>query len=181
MSVSDAEANPEIGVAPGQGGSNSTVDAGTQEEIEMIRLNRQAAVGLLCLIASTFAMAANELPDATVEFSSGSMALVGGVRWGAGTLHYQGKSYPFVFSGVAVGDVGAKGTWGTGEVYHLRRVEDFAGNYNALSLGLTLAGGGAAATMQNQNGVAVDVRGASLGLGINFSIEGVSVKLGAAP
>jgi len=146
----------------------------------MIRAWKQAAAAVLCLIASTFAMAADEVPDATVEFSGGSVAVVGGVVWGTGTLHYQGQNYPFRFSGLSVADLGAKGIWGTGEVYHLWRLEDFAGNYDAVSLGLTIAGGGAAASMENQNGVVMRVRGATLGLQVNLSIAGVAVQLGAA-
>ena len=107
----------------------------------MIRAWKQAAAAMLCLIASTFAIA-DEVPDATVEFSAASVAVIAGVRWGTGTLHYQGQSYPFHFRGVSVADLGIKGIWGTGEVYHLWRLEDFAGNYDAVSLGLTIAGGG---------------------------------------
>jgi hypothetical protein len=146
----------------------------------MIRAWKQAAAAVLCLIASTFAMSADELPDATLEFSGGSVAVVGGVRWGTGTLHYQGQSYPFRFSGVSAADLGAKGIWGTGEVYHLWRLEDFAGNYDAVSLGLTMGGGAAAASMENQNGVVIRVRGATLGLQVNLSVEGVAVQLGEA-
>jgi len=146
----------------------------------MFRAWKQAAAAVLCLIASTFAIAADEVPDATLEFSGGSVAMVAGVRWGTGTLHYQGQDYAFRFSGVSVADLGAKGIWGTGEVYHLWKLEDFAGDYDAVSLGVTLAGGGAAASMENQNGVVMRVRGATLGLQINLSIEGVAVQLGAA-
>ena len=129
-------------------------------------------------IASSFATA-DELPDATLEFSGGSVAVIGGVRWGTGTLHYQGKDHPFHFSGVSAADLGAKGIWGTGEVYHLWRLEDFAGNYDAVSLGVTIAGGGAAASMENQNGVVIRVRGATLGLQVNLSVEGVAVQFDA--
>jgi hypothetical protein len=146
----------------------------------MIRAWKQAAAAVLCLIASTFAIAADEVPDATLEFSGGSAAVVAGVRWGTGTLHYQGRDYPFRFSGVSAADLGVKGIWGTGEVYHLWRLEDFAGNYDAVSLGLTIAGGAAAASMENQNGVVIRVRGATLGLQVNLSVEGVAVQLGAA-
>ena len=91
----------------------------------MIRAWKQAAAAALCLIASGFAVAADELPDATLEFSGGSVAVIGGVRWGTGTLHYQGNNYPFRFSGVSAADLGAKGIWGTGEVYDLWRLEDY--------------------------------------------------------
>ena len=140
---------------------------------------RQAAAAVLCLIASTFAVWADNRPDATVEFSGGSVALIAGVRWGNGTLHYQGREYPIRFRGVSAGDVGASGIWGTGEVYHMSKMEDFAGNYDAVSLGLTIAGGAAAAALRNQKGVVIQVRGATLGAQVNLSIEGVEVQLAA--
>jgi len=54
---------------------------------------------------------------------------------------WKGESYPFRFSRVSVADLGVKRIWGTGEVYHLSRLEDFAGDYDAVSLRATIAGG----------------------------------------
>jgi hypothetical protein len=45
---------------------------------------------------------------------------------------------------MSIVDVGATNITATGLVYHLKNVSDFAGNYVAVSAGLTIAGGGSA-------------------------------------
>jgi hypothetical protein len=52
-----------------------------------------------------------------------------------------------------MGDVGASKIAAKGNVYHLNKLEDFDGNYTAATGGMTIAGGGSAIAMQNQNGV----------------------------
>jgi len=145
----------------------------------MFLTRKQAAIATLWL-ASSFALGADESPDATVEFSSGSIGAVAGAHWGAGTLHYRGRDYPFEFTGVSAGDLGAKGTWGTGDVYHLSKLEDFPGYYNAASLGLTVVGGATAAALSNGKGVVVHVKGGSIGMNVNLSIAGVQIRLSKA-
>jgi len=139
---------------------------------------KPAAVATLWL-ASSLALGADEPPDATVDFSSGSVGAVAGTHWGAGTLHYHGVDYPFEFTGVSAGEVGAKGTWGTGDVYHLSKLEDFPGYYNAASLGIAVVGGATAAALSNDKGVVVHVKGGSIGLNVSLSISGVEIRLKA--
>jgi hypothetical protein len=63
------------------------------------------------------------------------------------------------------------------EVYNLAKLEDFDGNYTAVSAGGTLAGGGAAAAMENQNGVVIMLRSTNQGLQFNLSLDGVTLKV----
>jgi hypothetical protein len=170
---------------PGDRSASRRVRHPLTPRIKMCRRWTQAAVAVLCLIVSTFAFvagaaaAANDQPDATVSFSAGSVAVIGGVAWGTGTLHYHGRDYPFQFRGLSIGDLGFKGTWGTGEVYHMSKLEDFAGIYDSVSLGLTVAGGGTAAGLRNQKGVVMHVRGATIGMQVNLSIQGVVIQFAA--
>jgi len=137
----------------------------------------KAAAAAAFALASTFALAADQ-PDATMEFSGGSVAVGVGVAWGEGTLHYQGKTYSFRMDGLRVADIGAQGIKGTGEVYHLTKVDDLNGTYGAASAGATLASNGAAATaMKNNNGVVVYFHSATEGLDLNASVGGVAIKL----
>jgi len=65
---------------------------------EMTRTKSVAAAVLLAsaaLCSSTLLLAADEKPDATVTFSGGTAGVGVGVTWVDGTLHYQGKDYPF--------------------------------------------------------------------------------------
>jgi outer membrane immunogenic protein len=67
-------------------------------------------------------------------------------------LTYQGKEYPFSVQGLSAGDIGASSAEAAGDVYGLKKLEDFNG-YTSTSAGAAVGGGGGAATMRNQNGV----------------------------
>jgi hypothetical protein len=128
-------------------------------------------------IAPVLAFAASEQPDATLEFSGGSIAAGIGYTWGKGTLHYQGKSIPVTVKGLSVDSVGAQSVSASGDVYHLDQLSRFDGNYTAVSAGATLGGGGQATAMENQNGVVVKLRTTTEGLALNLSVDGVSMKV----
>ncbi len=118
-----------------------------------------------------------EGPDATVTFSGGSVAAGIGYSWGGGTLHYKGKNYPLTVDGLSVGDVGVKRVNASGSVYHLHKLEDFAGTYTAGSAGATVGGGGGVAAMQNQNGVVIKAKATSQGLALKLGADGVKIDL----
>jgi hypothetical protein len=147
----------------------------------MTRAWTKAAAAAVFAITSTFALADEAPPDATIEFSGGSVAVGIGVSWGRGTLHYQGKDYPFRLNGLSIVDIGAQGIQGTGEIYHLAKVEDFNGTYGAATAGATLVSyGGAAAAMENSNGVVIHFHSDTEGLELTAAVGGVSIQLDSA-
>jgi len=131
-----------------------------------------------CLMAG-FAQAAGKsmAPDATLHLSSKAIAAGVGISWGQGTLTYKGKEYPVSVSGLSLGKVGVTKVTATGEVYHLKRVSDFSGNYTSVDADITLAGGHSDVTMKNQNGVQVVVRATSKGVDLTVGASGVDMKL----
>lgn len=114
-------------------------------------------------------------PDGTIEFSGGSVAAGIGFSWGSGTLTYKGKTYPLSVEGLSVGSVGANTVSASGKVYHLKKIEDFDGNYAAVGTGAVVGGGGGVASMRNQNGVVIDVLSTSEG--VKFTLGTAGVKL----
>jgi hypothetical protein len=116
-------------------------------------------------------------PDATIQFSSGSVAAGIGFSWGSGTLRYKGKSYPIKVDGLTVGAVGITRANATGSVYHLKRLEDFPGTYAAVGAGAAVGGGGSVASMQNQNGVVINARSTSQGVKLKLGVDGVTMSL----
>src|SRR6266516_6628459 len=126
---------------------------------------RNCATLLLVLGTMTgFAWAAGtEKPDATWQLSGGSFAAGIGFSWGSGTLSYKGKDYPVSVNGLSLGKVGITGGSASGEVYHLKKLQDFDGHYNAGGAGMTIAGGRNAVAMTNQNGVRVLLASATRG------------------
>ena len=127
-------------------------------------------------IISSPTLAAEE-PDATIELKGGTVGVGIGYSWASGTLHYQGKSIPVTIKGLSVANVGAGSVTASGDVYHLAKIGDFAGNYTAASAGAAVAGGGAVTAMQNENGVVIKLRSTTQGLAFNLSVEGVAIKL----
>jgi hypothetical protein len=142
-------------------------------------MNNIKKIGLLLLIAGVmtgFTQAA-EKADATIRLTSGSVAAGIGWSWGKGILTYKGKDYPISVKGLSLGKVGITKATASGEVYHLKTLQDFDGNYTAAGAGITLAGGRSAVTMSNQNGVRVRVISTNRGVDITLGGGGVELKI----
>jgi len=136
-----------------------------------------ASAAALFATLSALGIAANDKPDATVDFSGGTAAVGVGVTWGKGTLHFRGQDYPFKLQGLGVVDVGGGAIRGTGEVYNLKKVEDFAGNYAAASAGAALEKGESITTMRNPNGVVMRVKSGTKGAELKAALEGVTILM----
>lgn len=83
------------------------------------------AVMAAILTLSSGVFAEDAQPDATLELTQESVALVLGYTWGSGTLTFQGKSHPVAVDGVSVLALGIVRAKATGEVFNLKRIEDF--------------------------------------------------------
>ena len=142
---------------------------------------RQLAVGLM--VAATLvlpfstALAKAKAPDATLQLREGSIAAGIGFSWGGGTLTYRGKRYPVKVDGLSVGSVGISRATASGSVYNLKALNDFNGTYTAVGAGAAVAGGGSIATMQNQNGVRINLRATTQGVKFTLGAAGVSLQI----
>ena len=132
------------------------------------------------LFALSTAGIAADKPDATVDFSGGTAAVGVGVTWGNGTLHFRGRDYPFKLQGLGVVDIGGGSIQGTGEVFNLKKPEDFAGNYAAASAGAALDKGESITTMRNANGVVMRMKSKTKGAELKAAMEGVTILIGPA-
>jgi hypothetical protein len=135
-----------------------------------------AIIGAMLLIAPV-GRAAEEKPDATVKMTGKSLSAGVGYSWGSGTLTYQGKEYPFSISGLSAGNIGAGSAELSGQVFNLKNLEDFNGNYTSVGAGATVAGGGGGMAMKNQNGVTMNVAGTTRGLTFKLGVDGMKVQL----
>jgi hypothetical protein len=144
---------------------------------------------LLSLIASVFVSGAvlaadapvneGDIPSAYVWLSGGSIAIGIGYAWGHGTLYYSKdqKEYKFKLSGVSVADVGGASITAEGEVYHLSKPADLAGNYTTYTAGATVGAGGSIAYLKNDNGVVIKLHSQTHGLRLNLSADGMMITL----
>jgi hypothetical protein len=115
------------------------------------------AVIAAILTLSSLAFAEDRKPDATLELTQSSVAIVIGYTWGGGTLTFQDKKYPVAVDGVSILALGLAQATATGEVFNLNKLEDFNGTYMAASIEGTLGAGAGATTMRNQNGVVIQL------------------------
>jgi|SRR6516225_9698700 hypothetical protein len=143
----------------------------------MNRILSSFIVSVSLASAPLLAAAEDSKPDATIEISGKTVAAGVGYTQGSGTLRYGDRSYPLHLEGLSVGSVGAASITASGNVYHLARLEDLDGNYTAISAGATLGNGGAASSMQNQNGVVIELHSTTEGVHANVSIDGFTLKL----
>lgn len=129
------------------------------------------------LLVTPIGRGAERTPDATVRMTGKAVAAGVGFSWGSGVLNYQGKEYPFSVSGLSAGNIGVTSAELSGEVFNLKNLADFNGNYTSAGAGATVAGGGSGATMKNQNGVVMNVVAATQGVSFKFGVDGMKVQL----
>ena len=144
---------------------------------------KKIAVSLLILgVMTGFAQARHHesRPDATLRLRWGSFALGIGGSSGSGTLTYRGKSYPVRVRGLSVGKVGMTSSSANGDVFNLRRLQDFNGHYNvggAGTRGVTLGSGRTGTIMSNQAGVIVRIFSTQQGVAVNATGGGMDMQL----
>src|SRR2546426_3521988 len=90
-------------------------------------------VGSLLAVLAGLAVAQSSKPDATLNFSSGSVAAGVGFSWGHGTLSYNGRTYPLRIEGLSVGAAGGAPATPEGDGVNLAKGEGFSGNHQAVS------------------------------------------------
>ena len=134
-------------------------------------------VALACLAVFSVAMAAEPTPSGTVKLTSKAVAIGVGVSWGDGTLSFGGKAYPFSVDGLSVADLGVSDITTSGEVFNLKNVADFSGNYISGEAGIAIAGGPTDTIMKNENGVVLRLHGTQKGARLTLAAGGVKLKI----
>src|SRR5215813_5484852 len=101
-------------------------------------------IAALVLLAWFVAVGARAQAPATLTIHGHNAAAGAGFSWGAGTLQFQGQSYPVRADGFILGGVGATEFDVAGTVTGLTKAEDLNGNFTAVVGGGVLgrAGGG---------------------------------------
>jgi hypothetical protein len=133
--------------------------------------------GLMALLAGSVPAQEAKKPDATVRLSEGTVAAGIGWSWGKGTLTYKGKAHPFKIEGLSVGDVGITKAEATGNVFNLKKVEDFSGIYRAAGVGGAVVKGVGATALQNDKGVVIELKSVTKGAELKIAMEGLKLAL----
>ncbi len=123
------------------------------------------------------AAAQKRIPDATASITLTSLAFIGGIEWGRGTLDYKGKSYSFKVRGLKAGAIGLKRDSVHAKIFHLKNPKDLGGTFLAGEVAVTIAGGGSARVMKNQNGVEMHLFSVTMGADLTLAAQGLRVKM----
>ena len=153
--------------------------------MEEIHMNNGKEIAVLVLVIAamtgfTQAATRESRRDATLRMSIGGVHLGIGGSSGSGTLTYRGRNYPFRVSGLAVGRVGVTSSSAVGDVFNLRHLQDFNGNYTvsgAGTRGVTLGAGRTGTIMSNQSGVIVRISSTQRGVAVNATGGGLTMQL----
>ena len=133
------------------------------------------AMGAVAVFST--AMAADPAPSGTVTLSSKAVAVGVGVSWGDGILTFGGKTYPFSVEGLSVADLGVSSVTTSGDVFNLKNVADFSGNFVAGEAGIAIAGGPTDQILKNQNGVVLRLKGTQQGARLTLAAQGVKLTI----
>ena len=137
-------------------------------------------LGVVLLIGSMTGVAVGEdlVRAGTLTVTATSVAAGIGWSWGSGKLTLlDGTEHPFKVSGLDVVAVGIKQATGVGEVYNLKKLEDFEGQYVKAAVGATVGGGASATSMRNDKGVVISLTGVGQGIDFRLAVSGMDVTL----
>ena len=125
----------------------------------------------------TGAVSQSDADTGSVRLKITKVGFIVGVGGGSGTLNFKGKSYRLSIGGVSAGTIGAAGADLVGTASNLRTAADIAGTYSAISAGVAVAAGAKAVTLQNSNGVVLQLHGRQVGFEASLSLSGLTISL----
>jgi hypothetical protein len=125
---------------------------------------------------SVGAKSTDSTPDAEVTIKVTQVAAGLGVTWGDGTLNLKGKDYKFKVSGLNLIAVGITSINAKGDVYNLKKLDDFPGKYFGVDAGATLIKGSAGLVLKNTKGVVLNLQSEQKGAALKLGNEGLSIS-----
>lgn len=113
------------------------------------------------------------IKSGTIVASAKSVGFMAGIRWGGGEVTLNnGQKFNFKFKGLKLLDTGAAATDFVGEVYNLKKVEDFIGVYYGAAANLKLVKGKGEAVVNNSKCVVVKVKASGMGVQLSAPAPG---------
>ncbi len=142
-----------------------------------IRNSQLVAVVALAVTMLLGASTQSQAQTGTIRLHIVKAGFIIGAGGGSGTLTYHGKTYRLSVGGVGIGSLGVAAVDLVGTASNLRSPGDIAGSYGAVGAGATFVGGGQVATLQNEKGVVLSVRGAQAGFQISLGLAGMTITM----
>jgi hypothetical protein len=145
--------------------------------LSLFRATKFCAAILMAAMILTGMPSRSYADTGSVRLKITKVGFIVGVGGGSGTLTFQGKHYRLSIGGVSAGTIGVAGMDLVGTASNLRTAADIVGTYSALSAGIAVAGGAKVATLQNSNGVVLQLHGRQVGFSASLSVSGLTISL----
>ena len=134
--------------------------------------------GFLALSISAGGIAAAKTPDAQITIDETQFGFIIGGSVGDGVLNMNGKKHFFKIGGLGVGaNIGISKMSASGDVYDLKKIEDFPGNYGRVGGSVAAGVGMGGMTLRNEKGVTLQLKGTTEGLQFDISASGVNIYI----
>ena len=109
----------------------------------------------------------------TIVATAKSIGFFAGIRWGGGEVTLNnGQKFRFKFKGLKILDTGAAVTDFVGEVYNLKKIEDFIGVYYGAGTNLKIIKGTGEVVFNNSKCVVVKAKASGVGLQLSAPAPG---------
>jgi len=145
--------------------------------LTLFRVTKFCAAITVAALILTGATSQSYAETGSVRLKITKVGFIVGVGGGSGTLTFKGRHYRLSIGGVSAGTIGVAGMDLVGTASNLRTAADIVGTYSALSAGVAVAGGARVATLQNSNGVVLQLHGQQVGLSASLSVSGLTISL----
>jgi hypothetical protein len=139
---------------------------------------------VVAVIAMSIGLLAVATPSQAQMQTTGSVRLhivkagfIVGIGGGSGVLAYHGHHYRLAVSGIGIGSLGIAAVDLVGVARNLTSPGAIAGTYGGAGAGGTFVGGGQVATLQNVNGVILELRGVQVGFQVSVGLGGMTISL----
>jgi hypothetical protein len=117
-------------------------------------------------------------PSGTIEIEEVELAYIFQGNIGGGKLHYGGETHDFKIGGIGVGGIGIADLKGTGDVYDLKRLEDFPGTYGEARMGFVVGTlGKGDLWLENPNGVRLHLKAEHEGVMLSAGADGIVIDM----
>jgi hypothetical protein len=150
------------------------------QEAKMLSFHRAIKFGsafLLTAVMLSSVPSASYAENGSVRMRITKVGFIVGIGGGSGVLNFKGRQYRLSIGGVSAGTIGAAGADLVGTASNLRTAADIAGTYSAASAGIAVAGGAKVVTLQNSNGVVLQLRGRQVGFEASLSLSGLTISM----
>jgi hypothetical protein len=142
-----------------------------------IKLTKFAAMIAALASMSLAATTPSQAQTCSIRLHIVKAGFIVGAGGGSGTLVCHGRAYRLNVGGIGLGSLGVAAADLAGTASNVRDPAMVAGTYGAAGAGVTFVGGGQVATLQNGNGVVLQLAGGQVGFQVSLGLAGMTIAL----